>query len=61
MECPIVRTDIDDTNSLDAYPMAKCFSYQRYNGVSFRDSSEEILDYFTSMDRLAELEASKAE
>lgn len=61
MECPIVRTDIDDTNSLDAYPMAKCFSYQRYNSVSFRDSSEEILGYFTSMDRLAELEASKAD
>jgi len=61
MESPIVRSEIDDTNSLDAYPMASCFSYQSWNGISFKGCTKEVLGYFTSMDRLAELEASKAE
>ena len=61
MESPIVRSEIDDTNSLDAYPMAKCFTYQFWNGISLKGCSEEVFGYFTSMDRLAELEASKAE
>lgn len=61
MESPIVRAEIDDTNSLDAYPMAKCFSYQSWNGISLKGCPEEVFGYFASMDRLAELEASKAE
>lgn len=62
MESPIVRSEIDDSASLAAYPMASLFSWSSWSGISFRNNTKEILDYFMSMDRLhAFEEASKAE